>query len=238
MPPTASSTSPTGRTAGSSTSTPRPATRPRRRDARRRRRPSPSATIPSPWPWPAVPATSTWPTPGAGEGSPCVSLSTHAVVNTISTSQPSNGTGVVQSIGMSPDNNEVLAVLNGLSFPGDVMATINTSTESITSTVNLETGTDAMGQLVSDGTSRLRLGHGQDQRRRRRSEPESRRLGPGQPALRHGGRRHLARSRAPAGPPPTEAGLERRAATTRRAPAVVASRRRSPCRRTSRRSAR
>ena len=63
-----------------------------------------------------------------------------------------NGTGVVQSIGLSPDGNEVLAVLNGLSFPGDVMATINTSTESISSTVSLETGTDAMGQLVSDGT--------------------------------------------------------------------------------------
>ncbi len=59
---------------------------------------------------------------------------------------------MVQSIGMSPDNNEVLAVLNGLSFPGDVMATINTSTESISSTVNLETGSDAMGQLVSDGS--------------------------------------------------------------------------------------
>ena len=81
-----------------------------------------------------------------------VSLSTHAVVSTISTSQSLNGTGVVQSIGLSPDGNEVLAVLNGLSFPGDVMATINTSTESITSTVSLETGTDAMGQLVSDGT--------------------------------------------------------------------------------------
>ena len=59
---------------------------------------------------------------------------------------------MVQSIGLSPDSNEVLAVLNGLKFPGDVMATINTSSQSITSTVNLETGTDSMGQLVSDGT--------------------------------------------------------------------------------------
>ena len=81
-----------------------------------------------------------------------VSLSTHTVVTTIPTSQSLNGTGVVQSIGLSPDGNEVLAVLNGLSFPSDVMATINTSTESISSTVSLETGTDAMGQLVSDGT--------------------------------------------------------------------------------------
>ena len=89
---------------------------------------------------------------GSAGGISVVSLSTHAVVSTISTSQSLNGTGVVQSIGLSPDGNEVLAVLNGLSFPGDVMATINTSTESITSTVSLETGTDAMGQLVSDST--------------------------------------------------------------------------------------
>ncbi len=32
------------------------------------------------------------------------------------------------------------------------MATINTSSQTITATVNLETGTDSMGQLVSDGT--------------------------------------------------------------------------------------
>ena len=80
-----------------------------------------------------------------------VNLSTHAVT-TIATTQPSNGTGVVESIGLSPDSNEVLAVLKGLNFPGDVMATINTSTNTISSTVSLETGTDAMGQLVSDGT--------------------------------------------------------------------------------------
>ncbi len=89
---------------------------------------------------------------GTGGGISVVSLSSGAVVKTIATSQPSNGTGLVQSIGMSPDNSEVLAVLNGLSFPGDVMATISTSSEAITSTVALETGTDAMGQLVSDGT--------------------------------------------------------------------------------------
>ena len=89
---------------------------------------------------------------GSGGGISVVSLTTHAVVKTISTSQPSNGTGLVQSIGMSPDNQEVLAVLVGLGFPGDVMATINTSTQSISSTVGLENGSDAMGQLVSDGT--------------------------------------------------------------------------------------
>ena len=89
---------------------------------------------------------------GSGGGITVVSLSTHAVVTTISTMQTGNGTGVVQSIGLSPSGNQVLAVLNGLSFPGDVMATINPSTQSITATVALETGTDTMGQLVSDGT--------------------------------------------------------------------------------------
>ena len=89
---------------------------------------------------------------GIGGGVTVISLTTHAVVKTISTSQPGNGTGLVQSIGMSPDNHEVLAVLNGLSFPGDVMATINTSTQSIGSTVGLQNGSDNMGQLVSDGT--------------------------------------------------------------------------------------
>ena len=55
---------------------------------------------------------------GAGGGVSVVSLTTHLVVKTIPTSQPSNGTGLVQSIGMSPDNNEVLAVLVGLTSPG------------------------------------------------------------------------------------------------------------------------
>ena len=65
---------------------------------------------------------------GTGGGISVVNLGSHTVVKTIATTQPSNGTGLVQSIGLSPDGNEVLAVLNGLSFPGDVMATINTST--------------------------------------------------------------------------------------------------------------
>ncbi len=149
---------------------------------------------------------------GTGGGISVVSLSTHAVVRPFDLDEPalSNGTGVVQSIGLSPDTNEVLAVLKGLGFPGDVMATINTSSQSITSTVNLETGTDSMGQLVSDGTLRLRLGHRRDEWRRRHPEPEPRRLGPGQPALRHGGRGHLVRSRDPhAGPAAGRAGVER-----------------------------
>jgi hypothetical protein len=97
---------------------------------------------------------------GTGGGITVVSLATHAVVKTISTTQPSNVTGLVQSIGMSPNNQEVLAVLTGPSpsgsspyfFPGDVMATVNTSTRSISATVSLQNGWDPMGQLVSDGT--------------------------------------------------------------------------------------
>jgi len=89
---------------------------------------------------------------GTGGGVSVVSLSTHAVVKTISTSQTDNLTGVVQSIGMSPNGGQVLAVLNGLRFPGDVLATISTSSKSITATVSLQTGTDSMGQLVSDST--------------------------------------------------------------------------------------
>ena len=55
---------------------------------------------------------------GGRGGISVVSLSTRTVVTTISTSQTCNGTGVVQSIGLSPDGNEVLAVLNGLTLPG------------------------------------------------------------------------------------------------------------------------
>ena len=45
-----------------------------------------------------------------------------------------------------------IAVLVGLVFPGDVMATIDTSSQAISSTVSLENGSDNTGQLVSDGT--------------------------------------------------------------------------------------
>jgi hypothetical protein len=89
---------------------------------------------------------------GSGGGISVVSLNTHSVVTTISTSQTDNGTGMVQSIAMAPNNTDVLAVLTGLEFPGDVMATINPSTQAIIATVGLQDGTDAMGQLVSDGS--------------------------------------------------------------------------------------
>ena len=81
-----------------------------------------------------------------------VSLTTHAVTTTISTSQPDNGTGLVRSVALSPDGNEVLAVLDGLGFPGDVMATINPSSQTISATVNLQTGTDTMGALATDSS--------------------------------------------------------------------------------------
>ena len=89
---------------------------------------------------------------GTGGGISVVSLTNHSVVKTIPTSQTDNGTGLVQSLGMSPNNTEVFAVLTGLGFPGDVMATINPSTQSISATVSLQNGADPMGQLVSDGT--------------------------------------------------------------------------------------
>ncbi len=41
-------------------------------------------------------------------------------------------------------------MLSGISFPGDVLATIDPASESITATVYLESGTDAVGALVSD----------------------------------------------------------------------------------------
>ena len=81
-----------------------------------------------------------------------VSLTTHGVTTTISTSQPDNGTGLVRSVALSPDGNEVLAVLDGLGFPGDVMATINPTSQTISATVNLQTGTDTMGALASDSS--------------------------------------------------------------------------------------
>ena len=88
---------------------------------------------------------------GSSGGISVVSLNTHAVIKTISTNEGLNGIGQVQGIGMSPDNHEVLAVLHFLSS-GDVMATINTSTQSIASTVGLQIGSNSMGQVVSDGT--------------------------------------------------------------------------------------
>ena len=153
---------------------------------------------------------------------------------------PRNGTGVVQSIGLSPDGNEVLAVLNGLNFPGDVLATINTATNAITATVGLETGTDTMGQLVSDGT----LGYvwvtdstsGGDVLQNLNlavSDPASQPYvtAVGGTSLGHGRRRRPLVRRPRSRPGTTRS-------TSPKAPAEAGSPRRSPCRRTSRRSER
>ena len=93
---------------------------------------------------------------GTDGGISVLSLSTHDVTTTISTG-PSvsglDGTAVVRSVALSPDGSEVLAALDGLNFPGDVLATIDPATQSITATANLETGSDTLGELTSD-TSR------------------------------------------------------------------------------------
>ena len=106
---------------------------------------------------------------------------------------------------LSPSGNQVLAVLNGLDFPGDVMATINPSTESITATVDPRPA-PTHGPARERQHAGLRVGHRRDERRGRHSEPESRRVRPGQPALRHLRRGHLARARGGQsfGPPPAE----------------------------------
>ena len=87
---------------------------------------------------------------GSGGGVSVVNLANKTNLPSIATSQPPFGTGLAQSIGLSPDGSKVLAVLSNLSFPGDVMATVDASTNTISSTVSLQTKTDAMGQLVSD----------------------------------------------------------------------------------------
>ncbi len=86
-----------------------------------------------------------------------VSLSSHTLTSTIQTaSVPSlYGNATVRSVGLSPDGTEILAVLDGLTFPGDVLATINPTTQAITATVSLQTGTNpvhVMGGLATDST--------------------------------------------------------------------------------------
>ena len=83
-----------------------------------------------------------------------VSLSSHTLTTTIPTSGTGiAGTGSAVSVALAPSGTQVLAVLDGLTFPGDVLATINPTTQTIISTVNLETATtDTMGALAVDGT--------------------------------------------------------------------------------------
>ena len=85
----------------------------------------------------------------------------------------------------------------------------------------------------------LAAGDRPDERGGRPSEPECRRLGPGQPALRHHGGRDLAGARdADSRSTPHGAGLGTTRSTSRKAQEGAAFPRRSPCRRTNRRSER
>ena len=82
-----------------------------------------------------------------------VSLSSHTLTATIATSGTGiAGTGSAVSVALSPNGTKVLAVLDGLTFPGDVLATINPTTQAIVSTANLETLADTMGGLAVDST--------------------------------------------------------------------------------------
>ena len=89
---------------------------------------------------------------GSGGGVTVINLTSKSVENTISTSNPFGGVGLVQSVALSPDKKEVLALLSGpLVFPSDaVLATINPATGSIVDSVNLESGSDTVSSLVAD----------------------------------------------------------------------------------------
>ena len=176
---------------------------------------------------------------GSGGGISVISLSGHSLVTTIATDSTNqtvgiDGNGVVQSIGLSPDGNEILAVLKGLIFPGDVLATIDPGTQTITSTVNLETDGDSMGQLVSDSTldyvwvtDETNGGDVIQNLNLAVSDPAS------QPYVTSVGGTSLGHG-APNLPPWTEQAWND-GPYTRRGPVGVAYRRRSPCRRTNRR---
>jgi hypothetical protein len=95
---------------------------------------------------------------GTGGGISAVSLSSHAVTATVSTAQPqlvdppTPQTGLAESLAMAPNGTSLLADISGYSFPGDVLATINTTTQAISATVGLDIGADSTGQLVTDPT--------------------------------------------------------------------------------------
>ena len=88
---------------------------------------------------------------GSGGGVTVINLSSESVVTTIPTGDP-YGPGLVQSVALSPDGKQVLAVLSDFLFPGDELATIDPVLDSIKSTVYLESGSDTVGSLVSDSS--------------------------------------------------------------------------------------
>jgi subtilase family serine protease len=85
-----------------------------------------------------------------GGGVSVVSTTTHAVTTTIATNSAVlfDGFGNPDSIGMSPDGKEVLfTAATGI---GDVMATIVPGSQTVSGTVGFNTGSNFLGQLVSD----------------------------------------------------------------------------------------
>jgi uncharacterized repeat protein (TIGR02543 family) len=87
-----------------------------------------------------------------GGGIGVISTSSNTLVTTISTSNSPvfSGSGGVSSIAMSPDGDQVLAIVH---TNEDVLATIVPGSQTVSGTVGFNTGTDAMGQLVSDSTT-------------------------------------------------------------------------------------
>jgi DNA-binding beta-propeller fold protein YncE len=81
-----------------------------------------------------------------------ISTSTNTLVTTISTSTSPmfDGTGLVESIGLSPSGSQVLALADD-SYE-DVLITIVPSSQTVSGSVYFETGNDTLGQLVSDSS--------------------------------------------------------------------------------------
>ena len=91
---------------------------------------------------------------GSQGGISVLSTSSNTVVATISTT---NVTGMfygtttsVESVAMSPNGQDVLATVAEPSLQANVLATINPTTHAVLGTVDWNTGTDTMGQIVSD----------------------------------------------------------------------------------------
>ncbi|MGC2175513.1 MAG: InlB B-repeat-containing protein, partial [Acidimicrobiales bacterium] len=85
-----------------------------------------------------------------GGGIPVINPSSNTLATTISTSASPMfySEGDVSSIGMSPDNDQVLAA--AFTVAGDVMITVNPSTQTVTGTVGMNSAGDYIGQIVSD----------------------------------------------------------------------------------------
>ena len=135
-------------------------------------------------------------TQAAGGGVSVVSLSTHTLT-TPSRPGRRHRHRRDRSCGRSgsrPAGTEILAVLDGLTLPrrrpGDDQpdhADDHLHRQS-------RDWRRHHGRAGQRQHARLRVGHRPDRQRRRRPEPQPRRLRPGEPALRHGRRRHVGAS--------------------------------------------